>query len=178
LRSQAEALLAADFIETVTLTGARLYILAVIEHTSGRIRVLGATPRPTAAWMTQAARNLVMDLQDAGSNARYLIWDRDGKYTALFDEILADAGIRIVRSGVQMPRMNAITERWVRSCRRELLDRAPNRSPAAGTTGYVAAGRHGGLAVTRLLCRPRSVESPPWIAPGTVFTLTPWRRPG
>jgi putative transposase len=56
-------------------------------------------------------------------NARYLIRDRDGKYPVLFDAILADAGIRIVRSGVQMPRMNAIMERWVRTCRRELLDR-------------------------------------------------------
>jgi len=65
LHSQAEALLAADFIETVTLTGTRMYILAVIEHASRRIRVLGATAHPTAAWVTQAARNLVMDLQDA-----------------------------------------------------------------------------------------------------------------
>jgi hypothetical protein len=66
---------------------------------------------PTAAWVTQAARNLVMDLHDVGSNVRYLIRDRDGKYPALFDAILADAGITIVRSGVQMPRMNAIMER-------------------------------------------------------------------
>ncbi len=123
VRSQAEALLAADFIETVTLSGARLYILAVIEHASRRIRILGATAHPTAAWVTQAARNLVMDLQDVGSNARYLIRDRDGKYPGLFDTILADAGIKTVRSGVQMPRMNAIIERWVRTCRRELLDR-------------------------------------------------------
>jgi transposase InsO family protein len=123
LRSQDEALLAADFIETVTLTGARLYILAVIEHASRRVRVLGVTAHPTAAWVTQAARNLVMDLQDAGSTAQYLIGDRDGKYPALFDAILADAGVRIVRSGVQIPRMNAIMERWVRTCRCELLDR-------------------------------------------------------
>jgi len=123
VRSQAQALLAADFIETVTLSGARLYILVVIEHASRRIRILGATAHPTAAWVTQAARNLVMDLQDVGSIARYLIRDRDGKYPALFDAILADAGIKTVRGGVQMPRMNAIIERWVRSCRRELLDR-------------------------------------------------------
>ena len=123
LRSQATALLAADFIETVTLSGARLYIFAVIEHATRRIRILGATAHPNAAWVTQAARNLGMDLQDAGANARYLIRDRDGKYPPLFDAILADAGITVVRSGVQMPRMNAIIERWVRTCRRELLDR-------------------------------------------------------
>jgi putative transposase len=95
---------AADFIETVTLTGTRMYILAVIEHASRRVHILGATAHPTAAWVAQAARNLVMDLQDAGSNVRYLIRDRDGKYPALFDTILADAGIKVVRSGIQMPR--------------------------------------------------------------------------
>jgi hypothetical protein len=79
LRSQTDALLACDFFETVTLSGARLYVFAVIEHASRRIRVLGAAAHPTAAWMTQAARNLVMDLEDAGARARFLIRDRDGK---------------------------------------------------------------------------------------------------
>jgi putative transposase len=123
LRSQAGALLACDFFETVTLTGAHLYVLAVIEHASRRIRILGATPHPAASWVAQAARNLVMDLEDAGSRARFLIRDRDGKFPGLFDTILADAGIKVVLSGIQMPRMNAIMERWVQTCRRELLDR-------------------------------------------------------
>ena len=116
LRSQAGALLACDFFETVTLTGARLYALAVIEHASRWIRVLGATPHPTASWVARAAKNLVMDLQDAGSRARFLIRDRDGKFPGLFDAILADAGIETVLSGIQMPRMNAIMERWVQTC--------------------------------------------------------------
>jgi transposase InsO family protein len=95
----------------------------IIEHASRRIRVLGATAHPSAAWVTQAARNLVMDLEDAGCRVRYLIRDRDGKYPALLDAALADAGIAVVRSGVRVPRMNAVMERWVRTCRRELLDR-------------------------------------------------------
>ena len=122
LRVQAEAILAADFFETVTLTGNQ-YVLAVIEHASRRIRILGATAHPTAAWVTQAVRNLAMDLQDTGCRARFLIRDRDGKYPALFDMILADTGITVVLSGVQMPRMNSIMERWIQTCRRELLDR-------------------------------------------------------
>jgi putative transposase len=123
LRSQANAILAADFIETFTLTGTRMYVLAVIEHATRRVRILGATAHPTAAWVTQAGRNLARDLQDAGSKARFLIRDRDGKYPTLLDAILADTGIRVVLTGVQMPRMNAVMERWIQSCRRELLDR-------------------------------------------------------
>jgi putative transposase len=73
LRGQAHALLAVDFIETITLTGQRQYILAAIEHATRRIRVLGNTAHPTAAWVTQTARNLVMDLDEAGTQVRYLI---------------------------------------------------------------------------------------------------------
>jgi putative transposase len=123
LRSQAHALLAVDFIETITLTGQRQYILAVIEHATRRIRILGTTAHPTAVWVTQAARNLVMDLDDAGVKVRYLIRDRDAKFPALFDRILSDTGIAIVLTGIRVPRMNSIMERWVRTCRRELLDR-------------------------------------------------------
>jgi transposase InsO family protein len=123
LRSQADALLACDFLETVTLSGARMYVLTVIEHASRRIRILGATAHPTASWVVQAARNLVMDLEDAGCRARFLIRDRDGKFPEMFDAVLADAGIEVILSGVQMPRMNSIMERWIQTCRRELLDR-------------------------------------------------------
>ncbi|WP_438297234.1 integrase core domain-containing protein [Streptomyces sp. HUAS TT7] len=123
LRSQAEALLACDFLETITLSGVRLYVFAVIEHGSRRIRVLGATAHPTASWVAQAAKNLVMDLEDASCRARFLIRDRDGKFSELFDAVLRDAGIDIVLSGIRVPRMNSIMERWVQTCRRELLDR-------------------------------------------------------
>jgi hypothetical protein len=64
-----------------------------------------------------------MDLQDAGCQVKYLIRDRDGKYPASFDAVLADAGITVVRCGVRVPRINAVMERWGRTCRRELLDR-------------------------------------------------------
>jgi transposase InsO family protein len=123
LRGQTQAILAADFFETRTLTAALLYVLAVIEHATRRIRILGATAHPTAAWTTQMARNLATDIHDAGTTAKCLIRDRDSRYTPAFDAVLNDSGIAITKTGIRMPRMNAIMERWVRSCRTELLDR-------------------------------------------------------
>ncbi|MGY5036177.1 integrase core domain-containing protein [Streptomyces sp. 900116325] len=123
LRSQADMLLACDFIETVTLTGQRQYILAVIEHATRRVRNLGTRVHPTARWVSQAARNLVVELEDVGASVTYLIRDRDAKFPALFDQILADAGIKVVLAGIRTLRMNSITEHWVQTCRYELLDR-------------------------------------------------------
>jgi putative transposase len=79
LRSQADALLACDFLETVTLTGARMYVFAVIEHANRQIRILGATAHPTASWVAQAAKNLIMDLDDARCHARFMIRDRTAR---------------------------------------------------------------------------------------------------
>ncbi|PVE13673.1 integrase [Streptomyces scopuliridis RB72] len=121
--SQADALLARDFIETVTLTGQRPYILAAIEHATRRVRILGTSAHPTADRVAQAARNLVMDLEDAQATVAYLIRDRDAKYPALFAQILTDDGIQVVLTGIRMPRMTAIMERWVQTRRHELLDR-------------------------------------------------------
>ncbi|WP_447041677.1 integrase core domain-containing protein [Streptomyces sp. DSM 118878] len=123
LRSQADAHMACDFIETVTLTGQRQYLLAVIEHATRHIRILGTTAHPTAAWVSQAARNVAMDLTVAQATHAYLIRDRDAKYPAPFDETLCNAGIQVVRTGIRIPRMNAIMEHWVQTCRHELLDR-------------------------------------------------------
>jgi hypothetical protein len=123
LRGQAQAILAADFLATRTLTGARLYVFAVIEHATRRVRMLGATAHPTAAWTTQLARNQVIDLQHAGATVKYLVRDRDSRHTAAFDAVFEDQGLAIVKTGVRVPRMNAIMKRWVRSCQAELLDR-------------------------------------------------------
>jgi transposase InsO family protein len=123
LRSQADALLACDLFETRTLTGARLYVFAVIEHSTRRIRILGVTAHPTADWIVQLGRNLLMDLEDASSRARFLLRDRDSKFTAAFDTLLADAGLKVVTTGIRIPRMNSLMERWIQTCRRELLDR-------------------------------------------------------
>jgi len=123
LRSQAGAILASDFFTVDLLDGTQAYVLAVIEHATRRIRILGVTPYPTGEWTTQQARNLLMDLGEQADRVKFMIRDRGSNFTAAFDAVLADAGIRTVLCSVRTPRMNAIAERWIGGCRRELLDR-------------------------------------------------------
>jgi putative transposase len=123
LRSQAQGILALDFFTADLLNGTKVYVLAVIEHGTRRIRVLGATENPAQSWVVQQARNLLMDLDDAGMSVKFVLHDRDTSFTAAFDAVFQAAGARVVRSAVQSPRMNSIMERWIGSCRRELLDR-------------------------------------------------------
>src|SRR5216683_7903563 len=94
-----------------------------VEHATRRIRILGVTLHPTREWTTHQARNLIMDLGEQADRAKFMIRDRGPNFTAAFDAVLADAGIRIVLCNVRTPRMNAIAERWIGGCRRELLDR-------------------------------------------------------
>ena len=124
LRPQAEAILACDFFTVDLLDGTYAYVLAVIEHATRRIRIIGITLHPTGEWTTQQARNLVMDLGEEARRVKFMIRDRGSNFTAAFEAILADAGIRTVPCNTQTPRMNAIAERWIGGCRRELLDRA------------------------------------------------------
>ena len=123
LRSRAQGILALDFFTTDLLNGAKVYVLAVIEHGTRRVRVLGATEHPVQAWVVQQARNLLMDLEDAGTRVKFVLHDRDASFTAAFDAVFRAAGVRVIRSAVQAPRMNSVMERWIGSCRRELLDR-------------------------------------------------------
>jgi putative transposase len=123
LRSQAEAILACDFFTAEPLDGTPAHILAVIEHGTRRVRILGVTLHPTGEWTVQQARNLIMDLGEHARQVKFIIRDRGSNYTAAFDAVLAGAGTRTVLCNVRTPRMNAIAERWIGGCRRELLDR-------------------------------------------------------
>jgi putative transposase len=123
LRSQAQGIPALDFFTADLLNGTKIYVLAAIEHRTRRIRILGTTEHPVQSWVVQQARNLVMDLEDAGMNVKFVLHDRDASFSAAFDAVFQDTGARVVRSAVQAPRMDSITERWIGSCRRELLDR-------------------------------------------------------
>lgn len=123
LRSQADAVLASDFFTVDLLDGTQAYVLAVIEHATRRIRILGVTRHPTGERTTQQARNLLMDLGEQTHRIKLMIRDRGSDFTAAFDAVLADAGIRTVLCNIRTPRMNAITGRRIGGCRRELLDR-------------------------------------------------------
>ena len=123
LWSQAQGILALDFFTADLLNGTKVYVLAVIEHGTRRIRILGATEHPVQSWVVQQARNLLMDLEDTGMRVKFVLHDRDASFTAAFDAVFQAAGVRVVRSAIQAPRMNSIMERWIGSCRRELLDR-------------------------------------------------------
>jgi putative transposase len=120
LRAQAASIVACDFFTVESVFLRRYYVLFFIAHASRRVWLGGCSTNPTGAWVTQQARNLGLDLADQGP--RFLIRDRDSKYSGSFDEVLRAGGIRVVKTPVRAPQANAIAERFVRTVRAECLD--------------------------------------------------------
>jgi len=122
LRAQAKGILATDFFSVGTVLLKRLYVLFAIEHVSRRAHLLGVTDHPGDAFVTQVARDLVGDLAEAGRPVKFLIRDRDTKFTASFDEVFRSEGAEVIKAPVRAPQANALAERFVRTVRTECVD--------------------------------------------------------
>jgi hypothetical protein len=113
-------------------------VLFFVELATRRVHLAGVTTNPDGCWVTQQARNLLMELGDEGLRPRFLVRDRDSKFTSGFDEVFRSEGIRVIKAPVQAPKARAHAERWVGTVRRECLDRL--------------------LIVGRPLSKPRSMQ--------------------
>jgi putative transposase len=165
-------MLACDFFHLDTVLLRRVYVFFVIEVGTRRVHVVGVTAHPSGRWVTQQARNLMVELEDAGRNLKFLLRDRDAKFSRAFDDVFTGAGIRGVRSPPRAPRANVFAERWVGTVRRECLDRlliVSQRHLFAVLTEYVAHYNshrpHQSLAQASPIPRPaaaiaRSVSKP------------------
>ncbi len=123
-------MLACDFltVETVWLT--RIYVLFFVSLERRRIEFVTSTSNPDGRWVAQQARNLLMLLADRKQSFRFLLHDRDSKFSAGFNEVFRSEGMKIVQTPIRAPNANAYAERWVGTLRRECLDRShrPHRS--------------------------------------------------
>jgi putative transposase len=166
MRSQARGILAFDFFSVETITLATMYVLFAIHLSSRRVHVLGVTRNPDSAWVTQQARNLAIGERLEG--IRFLIRDRDSKFSGPFDEVFCSEGVRIIKTPIRASRANAYAERWVRTVRTECLDsilvlgrRHLERLLRAYAAHYNGRRPHRGLELKTPEPRPHPVSRPP-----------------
>jgi len=122
LRAQAAGIIATDFFTVETVRCKTLYVLFFIELSTRRVHLAGVTAHPDSGWVTQQGRNLAFELQDRTAPPKFLIRDRDSKFSGPFDEVFHTEGTQVIETPVRSPRANAYAERWVRTVRAECLD--------------------------------------------------------
>jgi putative transposase len=122
LTQQAASIVSCDFFTVETVSLSRIYVLFFIELATKRVHVAGCSSNPNGPWVIQQARNLGIYPDDRLAHVRFLVHDRDSKFTAAFDDIIAAEGVEIIRTPYRAPKANAVAERWVRTVRQECLD--------------------------------------------------------
>jgi putative transposase len=122
LRAQAASVLACDFLTVETAFLQRIYVLFFISLATRRIEYVACSSHPNGRWITQQARNLLMQFGDE-QPFRFLVHDRDAKFGHVFDEVFRSEGVKVIRTPVQAPNANACAERWIRTLRADCLDR-------------------------------------------------------
>jgi putative transposase len=122
LRAHADSIIACDFFVVETLWLGRLYVLFFLELGSRRVHVAGCSANPDGGWTAQQARQLAWSLAERATLARFLIHDRDSKFSRVFDEVFRSEGVEIIRTPFRAPQANAFAERWVGTVRRDCLD--------------------------------------------------------
>jgi putative transposase len=122
LRAHAESIIACDFFTVDTLWLGRLYVLFFLELSSRRVHLAGCTAHPDGRWIAQQARQLAWSLPERTTPLRFVIHDRDSKFSRAFDEVFRSEGVEIIRTPFRAPQANAFAERWVGTVRRDRLD--------------------------------------------------------
>jgi putative transposase len=122
LRQQAAGIVACDFFTVDTIWLRRLYVLFFIELATRQVHLAGVTSNPDGGWVAQQARNLFLATADGGQRLRFVLRDRDAKFTRAFDDVFRSEGTEVLVTPVQAPNANAYAERWIRTVRAECLD--------------------------------------------------------
>ena len=122
LKAQAAGIIACDFFTVETAFLRTLYVLFFIEIGTRRVHVTVATSNPDSVFVTQQARNLAMSLPDQGARTKFLVRDRDAKFSRSFDDVFASEGMRVICTPIRAPNANAFAERWVETLRADCLD--------------------------------------------------------